>query len=82
MNIFQKGDAVRLKTGGPQFTVTDVGDFRDLGGTIDGVRCIRSVKKDGQSMDELRMYDATSLMRVPETPDGGEYAISDYPILG
>ena len=58
---FQKGDVVILKSGGPNMTVMETGDYSDFGGPADGVKCCWFSKTGTSSQLQEQVFDAAGL---------------------
>ena len=62
MAQFQKGDVVRLKSGGPRMTVLELGDFSPRGPS-EGVKCVWFDRK----RREEDVFDAAVLEKDDDT---------------
>lgn len=71
MSDFKKGDVVRLKSGGPNMTVSETGNYRSgfSFGPEDGVKCVWFETVKGVQQPQERVFDAAVLEVVPA--DGG-----------
>jgi len=58
------GDVVMLKSGGPEMTVEDIGDYRGSGGPSNGAKCTWFV--EGEKKTEVFAIEA--LMKVESEP--------------
>ena len=65
MPEFKKGDVVRLKSGGPKMTVSDVGDYTTSGGPEDGVHCVWFDLVKGVQKNSSDVFDAAVLEIAP-----------------
>ncbi len=59
MAQFEKGDEVRLKSGGPVMTVQDIGDFLFGASIEDGVLCVWFEEKEVKE----KVFDRTTLVK-------------------
>lgn len=65
MASFQKGDVVCLKSGGPQMTIENLGDYSGglAGGIKDGAKCIWF---DGKNERQHAVFDVATLVKDNE----------------
>lgn len=63
---FEKGDVVRLKSGGPSMTVIDIGDYSPLDAK-DGVKCTWF---DDKKKLNTEVFDAAALERFKPAAPG------------
>ncbi|CAM2158398.1 hypothetical protein PT2222_40291 [Paraburkholderia tropica] len=66
MSDLKKGDVVRLKSGGPIMTISDVGDFSMAAGIEDGALCVWFEKNDPKE----KVFDLAVLKTVEESSAG------------
>lgn len=66
MSQFQKGDLVKLKSGGPVMTVEEVGDYSGgwEPGPADGVNCIWFADAKSSQQVQQRVFDACVLEKA------------------
>lgn len=60
MSDIEKGDVVRLKSGGPEMTVEDTGNYLRSAGIEDGVKCTWF----DQGQLQTTVFDRASLEKV------------------
>lgn len=69
MSQFEKGDVVQLKSGGPQMTVADMGDYGPVG-PKNGVKCVWFVQVKGVPKAEEEVFDEVVLKKY-QAPGAG-----------
>ncbi len=64
MSSIKKGDVVQLKSGGPVMTVSNVGNYAEMGGFENGAACTWFDKNGKKSED---VFDVEMLRVLPQS---------------